>query len=241
MSNDNPTMNIYCISYNRSDTTIVHKLLEYVTFIVRKSQEKDYQLLGSDVFAIDDELVSSFAKVNNWILENINVDVAAVLDDDIDNFIYLNTGNRSISKNIEESTREIERLCQILYDLDIALLGTPITPIPYKYLGPYSFSGMIGPLRIYNIKRIKTRYKDIKFFGDTDFVLTELLNNRIILRPNYFVPSAKLEKNKGGMNIVRNKEMQDELAVYMSQKWGKYFLFKDSGFYKNTTKILVNR
>jgi len=237
---NSPTMNIYVISYNRAESTIVHKLLEYCTYVVRKSQEEQYLKLGVDVLAVDDEKINSFAKVNNWLLDNPPCDVAAVLDDDISWFTYLNMGYDHVT-DIVTPTIEIERMCQLTYDLDVALLGSPVVPIPYKYNEPFSFSGMVGPLRIYNFKHIKSRYPEIKFFGDTDFVLQELLKNRIILRPNYFVPKAKLEKNKGGMNITRNKKIQDELAASMKVKWGKYFVFRNKGFLDNVTRIMVAR
>ena len=239
-SKDNaPTMNTYVISYKRSDTTKVHTLLEYCTYVIRESERKDYEKLGVNLLCVEDSKVNSFANVNNWLIENAPEDVIAVLDDDISQFMYQKEKIKVIDK--ETTSREIERLCQLLYDLDVGLLGIRIGSIPYGYLAEFHFSGMIGPLRIYNRKKVKARYINMPFFGDTDFVLQELLLNRIILRPDYLVTNVEIELNKGGMNISRNKKQQDETAEQMQNKWGKYFSFKSSGKFSNVTKVMVQR
>ena len=233
------TFNIYVASYKRANKTNVHNLLEYCTYVVRKSEEEDYRRAGiKDIWAIEDELISSFAAVQNYIIQHAPVDVACVLDDDIDNFRYCIERNLPI-KSIEEATRELERISQVMVDLDIGLCGTRIATKPQGYTGPYNFSGMIGPIRVYNRKKIKSLYESIPFFGDTDFVLSELLKNRIVLRPNYFGSQARIETNKGGMNTKRTKSIQvDCFNNYMKPKWGKYVSFNTKN---NVTKITVKR
>lgn len=233
------TFNIYVASYKRADTTVVYKLLEYCTYVVRKSEEEDYRKAGiKDILAVDDELICSFAKVQNWIIQNAKEDVVCVLDDDIESFAYCLDEQIKINDKVV-ATRELERISQLAYDLDIALCGTRIALIPYGYNSEFRFSAMICPVRIYNRKLIKSRYENIRFFGDTDFVLQELLNNRIILRPNYFGGNAKIETNKGGMNIKRTKSIQESIyKTYLKPKWGKYVDFNTK---KNITMILVKR
>lgn len=232
------TFNIYIPSYHRWGVTKVYKSLEYCTYVVRKSEEPFYKALGVDTWAIDDELINSFAKVQNYIIENAPEDVVCVLDDDIDNFYYRLDTSEMI-KDPEVVTRELERIGQLCMDLDIGLVGSPIRNIPWGYTAEFHFSGMIGPIRYYNRKKIKkSRYIQMSFFGDTDFVLQELLNNRIILRPDYLVTDAKLETNKGGMNTKRNKQIQLQNYKDLKVKWGKYINFDTK---KNVTKILVDR
>lgn len=232
------TFNIYVASAHRADKTNVHNLLEYCTFVVRKSEEEAYKKAGVEsTWAIDDDLIDSFSKVHNYIIENAPEDIVCVLDDDMAHFRYSLDRNLPIESK-EEATREIERLAQIQWDLGVGLLGTRITASPKNYNAEFHFSGMIGPIRIYNRTVLKARYEHIRFFSDTDFVLQELLKNRIILRPDYFASDAKLETNKGGMNIRRTREIQLELANYMSEKWGKYFSYRKEN---NTSKIIVKR
>lgn len=232
------TFNIYVASYNRSDKTIVYKLLDYCTYVVRKSEEQKYRSVGiNSIWAIDDELINSFSKVHNYLIEHAPEDVICVLDDDMKTFRYSTDRNLPI-KDKTVSTREIERLAQIQYDLGVGLLGTRITASPKNYNAEYHFSGMIGPVRIYNREVVKARYDKLQFFADTDFVLQELLENRIILRPDYFATDALLETNKGGMNIKRNRDIQLKLAEKMKQKWGKYFAYSKEN---NVSKINVKR
>jgi len=231
------TSDIYVASYKRADTTTVYKWLEYCTYVVRESEADDYRALGVDVLAVEDSKINSFAKVQNWIIENAPVDVACVLDDDISNFIYRLDKSVRIT-DPETVTAELERMCQLVVDLGIGILGSPIVMIPYSYTAEFHLAGMIGPIRVYNRSKVKGRYLTMPFFGDTDFVLQEILANRIILRPDYFGTDAKLELNKGGMNLKRNRKMQLESAEAMKAKWGKYFRYNAK---RNITYVFVDR
>lgn len=165
------TFNIYVASYHRADKTNVHNLVEYCTFVVRKSEEAAYRAAGiKDIWAIDDELINSFSKVHNYLIENAPEDVICVLDDDMAHFRYSMDRNLPIDDPVVV-TREIERLAQIQYDLGVGLLGSRITASPLNYNAEFHFSGMIGPIRIYNRAVLKARYEHIRFFSDTDFVL----------------------------------------------------------------------
>ena len=232
------TFNIYVASAHRWETTIVHTLLEYCTYVVRKSEEQKYKDVGIEsTWAIDDDEINSFCKVHNYIIDHAPEDIVCVLDDDMAHFRYSLDRNLPI-KSKEIATREIERLAQIQYDLGVGLLGTRITASPLQYSAEYHFSGMIGPIRIYNRAKLKSRYIEMRFFADTDFVLQELLKNRIILRPDYFASDAKLETNKGGMNVRRTRDHQLKIAEEMKEKWGKYFSYRPEN---NVSKISVKR
>jgi hypothetical protein len=231
------TCNIYVASCHRWGTTTVYKRLEYCTYVVRKSEESQYAALGIKPLAVEDSQINSFAKVQNWLIENAPEDIVAVLDDDINNFYYRLDKVARINDSATV-TAEIERMCQLLADLDIGLLGTSITGIPYGYTAEFSLSAMIGPIRIYNRSRVKARYIAMPFFSDTDFVLQELKENRIILRPSYLTTDAKLETNAGGMNTGRHMKHQLEEADKMRRKWGKHFYYSPRN---NVTKIVVRR
>ena len=232
------TFNIYVPSYKRSDRILTANVLEYCTYVVRESEKDRYEAAGVDVLAVPDSEIDSIAKVQNWIIENTPEDVVAIVDDDVAHFSYRIEAVDEIPDR-EGATREIERLAQITVDLDIALMGSCITAVPYGYTREFNFSGMIGPIRMYNRKFIKARYVPMPFFTDTDFALQELMLNRIILRPNYFVTDAKIETNSGGMNARRTKQIQvDTFDTVMKPKWGSYVSFNPK---KNVTSINVKR
>ena len=214
------TFNIYVISYRRSNAILTGKNLEYCTYVVRKSEEQLYKDAGVEsVWAIEDELINSVGKVTNYLLDNAPEDVICVCDDDIETFYYRLSRKEKL-KDPVVITREMERLGQLLADLDVGLLGTPITAVPY-YSHEFKLSGTIGPIRIYNRAKLKSRYIEMPFFTDTDFVLQELLKNRVIIHPEYFVTDAHLEVNKGGMNMARHKRNQNEAYRKLKEKWGE--------------------
>lgn len=191
------------------------------------------------MWVVPDEKIDGFAMVQNFLIENAPEDVIAVLDDDIFRFCY-NMEETEVVQDKETATAELERWGQLLADLDVGMCGCRVViTLPYGYIGEFNLQAMVGPVRLYNRKAIKSRYVRIPFFGDTDFVLQELLSNRIILRPNYFGGDSLIEKNKGGMNIKRTKQIQeDSFNKYMKPKWGKYVSFNTK---KNITIIHVNR
>ena len=233
-----PSFNIYVPSYRRSNRILTAPFLDYCVYVVRESERDAYKDAGVEVLPVEDHRICSIAKVQNWIIENAEEDVVCVLDDDIENFFYRLEKNERIN-DPQTVTREIERLGQLAYDLGVGVLGSCIAPIPWGYKAEFRFSGMIGPIRYYNREKVKARYIQMPFFGDTDFVLQELLQNRIILRPDYFVTDAKIETNAGGMNLKRTKQIQiDTFDTIMKPKWGKYVSFNPK---KNITVISVKR
>lgn len=231
------TFNIYVPSYNRWNDTTVFRDVEYCTYVVRKSEEEHYRSIGvENVLAVPDEQINSFVKVHTWLIENAPEDVICVLDDDISRWYYRLSRKEEL-RNPVVITRELERLGQILADLELGLMGSPITAVPY-YKDAWKLSGTIGPIRFYNRSRLQAKYEEMPFFTDTDFVLQELLKNRIVLKPEYFVTDAKLETNKGGMNTSRHKKNQNEAFRLMKEKWGRYVQYSPK---TNKTRILVKR
>lgn len=229
--------NIYVPSYHRWQETEVFKRLEYCTYVVRESEYEKYKGVGiENVLPVEDDKINSFIKVHTWLIENTPEDIICVLDDDISRWYYRLSRKQEL-KDPEIITMELERLAQILYDLRLGLLGSPITAIPY-YHEEYKLSGTIGPIRIYNKKFLKARYVEMPFYTDTDYVLQELLYNRVVLKPEYFCTDAKLETNKGGMNTSRHKRNQNEAFRAMKEKWGKYVHYSPK---TNVTKITVKR
>lgn len=232
------TFNIYIPSYHRWNETIAYKHLEYCTYVVRKSEEKYYKPLGVKLLAVDDDKINSFAKVQNWLIENTPEDIICVIDDDVMSFTY-RLEKSIIIKDKEIITAELERIAQQILDLDIGLGGLCVRDIPYGYLGELNFNGITGSVRYYNKRKLKARYDtNLKFFQDIDLILQELLTNRIIFRPNYFIGKAQVETNKGGGTSNKSVKMKYDCYTSLRQKWGKYINFLPK---RNITKILVER
>lgn len=236
---DNPTLGVYVMSYNRSDKILTKNLVEYCTYVVRKSEEEKYRAAGiDDLIAVDDELINSGIKALEWIVYNTPEDIVAILDDDIKSFMYRGARTDPIDDPEVVST-EIERLAQILYDLNLGYLTTDATPRPYGYDQPFGFNGASGAFRIFNKAVYKAkRDKEIPYNSDIDCILQELAYNRVILNPKYFCAAAAIDTNAGGMTTDKTRKAQLDSIAALKIKWGKYFRYD---YRRNTPHILVKR
>lgn len=237
------------MSYQRPDRILTQDLLEYCTYVVRWKEEEAYRNAGvKDLLVIpqgatlkDGTIVWSFMTTLYWIIENTPEDVIFVADDDIKNFTYRLDDSTNIKtgfKNYREiATSEIERIAQLIVDLNLGFACDNPQPALYNYTQEFMFKGMPGGIRWINKKVLKAKF-DPKDFAtsDIDMVMQELLMNRIILQPRYFHSMSIKDVNSGGTTVDSKVNYQFRLA--MKNKWGKYF---DYDFKKNQAKINVKR
>lgn len=236
---ENKKLGIYVRSYHRADNILTNNLLEDCTYVVRKSEEQDYFNAGiKKIWAVDDELINSDIKSFQYIVENAKEDVFCILDDDIEDFMYRLDTNTPIEKNKEIITSEIERIAQMLIDLNLGLATTDATGVPYGYDGEFAFKGTTGAIKWINKSVYKAKIDEkVKYNYDLDIILQELLFNRIILKPRYLIANAQIDKNAGGDSSKIRKNMLESINN-MKQKWGKYFEYD---LRKNVPKMNVKR
>ena len=216
------TFNIYVPSYRRSGTTTTKNFLEYCTYVVRESEKNLYESIGVKTLAVDDGEIGSIAAVSNWIIDNAPEDVVCIADDDITGFVYRLDSVEKIG-DPETITAEIERLAQVLCDLRLGYLATPQDANPKFYDRPYRMTGITGQIKIFNRKAVKSRMNDIEYFSDLDFQLHELVLNRAVLIPAYFIANALMDTNKGGSNDQKTKKGLALAEMQMQNKWGLHF------------------
>lgn len=232
---------IYVPSYHRSNAIKTYHLFEKCIYVVRKSEEKAYLDAGikkEDLWAIDDELINAGDIVVWYIIEHAPEDVFCICDDDLDDFKYLLDYSWDVGKDKELITSEVERIMQLIYDLDIGLGFLGPTCIPYNYDREFAFKGIPGAVKFVNKKVFKAKYdKDVSENFDIDMILQELMKNRVCLMPKYFYDKSKMDVNAGG-NSERRRKDQEDSVTNMKIKWGKYF---DYDFKKNKPIIKVNR
>lgn len=218
------TFNIYVRSYNRYNDIETGRCLDYCTYIVRKSQEPMYRDAGiEDVLGVEDELVNSGEKVLNYLLDNAEEDVVAILDDDIETFRYRLDEYETIT-DPAVVTMEIERLAQLITDLGIGYASVAGHTNLLYYDSPFKWVGVNGGVKIFNRSKCRSRFDGMfRFLSDDDFELQELLSNRIILLSEYFIHEGKINTNAGGNND--NKTLQEfrENHERLKLKWGKYY------------------
>lgn len=215
---------IYIPSYKRADSISTHKLLEYYKVVVRESEKENYLKVipKENLIAVPDEEINNIVKVVNWIVENAEEEVIAMIDDDMPDLIYRLDYNDRIT-DPEVITSEIERIAQLMVDLDIGYGAVDASIAPWNYSQEFTFAGTSGGLRWFNKKVYKARFDEkVGYCCDTDAVLQELLKNRIILKPKYFCSHGGTDTNSGGNS---QKTRNDQIASFelMKHKWGRYF------------------
>lgn len=242
MSNE-LSFGIYIPSYKRASSCTAHEFLEYGTYVVRETEYEEYKAaLDSvsdhiNVMQVPDEQICGLTEVNQWLIDNAQEDVIAILDDDIHHFFYRTLDTVSIS-DAETVTSELERIGQLMADLDIGFGATDATIRPWNYDCEFAFKGCAGAVRWVNRKVFKSKCnKELEYNYDLDLVLQELLYNRIILKPKYFCSKGLTDTNEGGASGKMRKDQVASIKL-MEQKWGKYFTYD---LKKNTPHINVKR
>lgn len=230
--------NIYVPSYGRAATTNTFKLLEYCTYVVRKSQEAEYRARGiASIWAVDDCEIDNLCKVSNYIVDHCPEPIICTIDDDVEHFIYRLDKSEKVT-DPEIIMAEIERIAQIMLDLDIGFGAEDASIAPWNYDAEFGFKGTTGALRWYNKTTYKSRFREEVYHNcDLDVMLHELLVNRVTLKPKYLCVKAGTDVNAGG-NSSKTRQEQRDCVREMKIGWGKYF---DYNFTNNKPKINVQR
>lgn len=241
----NPTFNIYVMSYQRSNKIVTQQCFEYCTYVVREKEAALYRKAGVKNLLIIpvDCPCYNFMDTLWWTIWNTPEDVIFISDDDITRFVYrmndwLPINYDNFADPVKTATEEVERIAQILVDLDLGMAYDGPQKTLYAYDREWNFKGMPGHCRWINKKCLKAKY-DYKDDAscDIDMAMQEMLYNRITLQPKYFLSDAgQMETNEGGVTLTRAQTVGYRLA--MENKWGKYYQYD---IRKNQAKINIKR
>jgi len=238
----NISFNIYCMSYRRPHTILTKNLFEYCTYVVREEEADEYRAAGiDDMLVIPVGEVFSFMSTLYWIVDHAPEDVIFVADDDIERFVYRMDDTRNIeqedgSPDKETATAEVERIAQLLYDLDLGLAFDQPTMAPYAYDAEFRFKGVPGHIRWINRNCLKAKYERTDpAASDVDMMMQELLKNRIIVQPRYLCVKAGMDTNAGAS---RTRQAHLDYVDHMKTKWGKYYSYD---YKRNIARINVKR
>lgn len=226
-----PSFGIYIPSYKRAKTCTAHELIEYGTYVVRQSELDAYTealaekgVTHVDILAVEDDLICGLTEVNQWLIDNAPEDIIAILDDDIHHFYYRMFETETIDDPVK-ITAELERVAQLMGDLEIGFGATDATIRPWNYDCEFSFKGCAGAVRWVNRRVFKSKcVKELEYNYDIDLVLQELLVNRIILKPKYFCSKGLTDTNEGGASGKKRGDQVNSINL-MKAKWGKYFSY----------------
>ena len=153
--------------------------------------------------------------------------------------IYKGKNNKVEIADKDVIDMEFERVAQILSDLRLGFASCTMTGDVRKFNAEFLFKGITGGICWFNKECLKSRFDNMTYIKeDTDFVLQELLQNRIIIIPDYFGMQNEYDKNAGGNNENKNSRALNQTVEYMKNKWGKYY---DHNFKTNQSRINVKR
>lgn len=240
--NQSISFNIYCMSYKRPNAIMSKNLFEYCTYVVREEEADAYRASGvDDLLVIPTGEAWSFMSTLYWIIKHAPEDVIFVCDDDIEKFVYrlddtTYLEHKDGTPDKEMITAEVERIGQMIADLDIGLAFDQPTLAPYAYDSEFKFVGMPGHIRWINRNALKATYdKNDPAASDVDMMLQELLKNRIILQPRYLCVKAAMDLNEGAS---RTRAGHLILVESLKNKWGKYY---DYDHKRNIARLGVKR
>lgn len=240
LTDSNNSVGIYVPSCNRSENVHDRKLLpnSRFSYVVRKSQEKLYLSEGCvNVIAVEDEEINSLGKVRQWIIDNAKEDVVIQVDDDVKSLRYvLKENTRELTD--DEVVGELLRVSQIILDLDLGFASTAMNPDPRRANSEFVWKEITGGICWFNKKALKARYERELMKVDADFMLQELLYNRICVVPKYLGLMAEHDVNKGGNNVNKTYARLVSDNEYLKTKWGRHYGFD---YKSNKTKINVKR
>jgi len=234
------SLGIYVMSYKRSHLILSENLFESCTYFVRHSEEAAYREAGvKNVWSAPDELIDSGQKAYWYIINNAPEDVIFVADDDIDDLYYRLNDTTRLDRDNDKIMSEIERIAQILVDLNLGYACIDATGIPYGFDGEFYFKGSSGSMKWVYKKAFKAQMDlDVPFNWDLDIILQELMRNRIIIKPRYIIGKDKGDVNKGGDNDNKTIQKRRDSITNMKRKWGAYFGYN---FKNNRPYIRVQR
>lgn len=237
--------NIYVMSMKRHHLTVnlTAKQFEYCTYVVRESEVENYRNAGiENILAIPEGAVCDFMSTFYWIIQNTPEEVICIVDDDIKKFSYRIVDhepliNKDKTVKTDVVTAEIERIGQMIYDLDLGLAFDNPQPALYVYDKEFSFKGMPGHIRWVNKSCFKAKYNpEDPATSDIDMMYQELLLNRIVWLPKYIVSHANMDTMEGSITEDRSEHIN--LTYAMKNKWGRYYSYD---YKKNQTSVNIQR
>ena len=222
------SFNIYVLSYKRPKVNLTERLLEYCTYVVRESEAEEYRENGHVNLKVipKDCPCYNFMDTFYWTIWNTPEDVICIIDDDIQQFAYRMDQYSPIKidkKGIETATSEIERIAQLIVDLNIGLAFDSVNGMLLNYDAEFKFKGMPGHIRWVNKSAFKAKYnhKD-PCSSDVDVVMQEVMLNRIALQEKYFWLRSPMEKALGENETIEYNKRRN-LHHALKNKWGKYY------------------
>jgi len=221
---------IYSPTFKRSGLCRTHKYLKDVVYVVRESEEKDYEGIHDKIWIVPDSAQGNLSRVRNYILDNAKDENIILLDDDIHSIGRWNGGDH-VKLSEEGVYNMIEEGCLLAHDLDVKFwgincLGDKGSYREYTPFGTRQYIG--GPFQAHRNNDLRYDEK-IYLKEDYDMTLQVLNKYRRNLRLNMYHYDCDQATLAGGCAEYRNIEKEIEHNDMLRKKWGDKIIQFDSG------------
>ena len=226
------------ISRGRAGRTITQKVLpKWVTFVVPESQEQQYRAhLSNPIMTCPDDTLG-LGKTRNFVLDHVKTRMVAIFDDDIKCVRYIG-GAQSRPLTPEEVVFVVCNMAQMTDDAGLHTFCfaqrnrmTFDPHLPFALKG--TCSGFIG------IIDRKYRFMENKLKVDVDYILQNLLYDRVVFFEGRYALELYIDSNSGGSSLFRSEDKIKEERAILCKKWGKYLQYKETRALKHQQSRMI--
>lgn len=205
--------------------------------MVPESQADAYRKhIDNPIITCPDDTLG-IGKTKNYVLDNVKSRMVCIFDDDVKAIRYIGSERRR-RLTPTEAVFVICNLATMTDDLGLHTFSftmkNGMTFDPHK---PFSlcatYSGMTGV-----IDR-KYHFPDLKLKTDVDYVLQNLLYDRIVFFDCRYSIETFIDSNTGGASLFRSDEKIKEERAILCKKWGKYLKYKETRALKSQESRMV--
>jgi hypothetical protein len=229
----------YCVispSYKRASSVRSHQhfLKDNFFYAVHEFESEKYKDRGHRVLVIPDSIRGNIARVRNWILENSPTDQIVMVDDDIDQFFWIQTRLKEREK-IKKTPEEMNEIIQLGYmmaeDCGAKLWGMNCAHDPrfYTQNRPFSFSLIVLGTFSAHIRGTQRYDETLPLKEDYDFFIRSMKENRRVFRMNMMMYIADHQKMAGGCQDYRTEEDEKDNFDRLQMRWGSEIVRSGGG------------
>lgn len=218
----------YAPSYKRPKDSLTQEVFPCVTYVVSKSEAKDYKKYNKRVKIAPDSAQGNVSRIRNWILDNAESEKTVIVDDDLKGFARYADG-KAIKLTHDEWVEFCEMGFNLADEVGAKFWGVNLLPDKgaYREYSPFSFkSTILGPFQCYN--NLDLRYdEELPLKEDYDLSLQVLQKYHITLRFNAYHYICKQHTNVGGCASYRTIQREKEQFNLLQKKWGANIVKSD--------------
>lgn len=207
------------LSRGRAKTIQTNKLLpDWIEVLVPESEKSEYEAAISNPIITTPDNIEGLGMLRNWCLDNFPQETVIMIDDDINKF-YCLTGEHARGVTGEEFVQVLINTAVMAKDAGAKCFGFSQVDIrKFDGYDPFWLCAWFG--MIFGVIGRKFDFRNDKFKVDIDFVLQNLLVERIIWMDNRYYAINSKDNNTGGNSKFRSQAAYEKSVETLQEKWG---------------------